>query len=150
VLDGINQYGTTLGELLIAAVMLLTLSFIYYLTKRHRRRLSLFLMYGLVVTALSYLVLAMFSADPLLIAIEVVGSLLFLSFVWLAYQYSFWFLAMGWLLHIAWDMGAHPFGSAPYVPGWYPVVCAAIDLVIGLYLMYLLVRRSRRVGSSAV
>ncbi|NOZ54046.1 MAG: hypothetical protein GXP08_13105 [Gammaproteobacteria bacterium] len=128
----------------LGAGMILACMLVFHLRQKNHNKKYQFLGYALIVTALIYVVLAVFSADLMWISIEVIGCLVFLLLVWLAYQYSFWFVAMGWLIHIVWDMGLSPFESAPYVPGWYPAVCTGFDLVLGLYLAYLLIKHSRQ------
>jgi len=147
VVDRVNEYWSVAWLLSVSAGILLAVLFVYYLHRWHRRRKHALLGYGLIITALIYVVLAAISANALWIVIEVVGSLLFLLLVWMAYQYSFWFLAMGWLIHIVWDIGGHPFSNAPYIPDWYPAMCAGFDLVVGLYIVGMLVSHSRRADS---
>ena len=112
-------------------------------------RLSAVTRYHLLAIALSiasllYVVFALLTFNLMWIAVEVVGLVLFLLFIWMAYQYSFWFIALGWLLHIVWDIGVHPHETAPYVPQWYAWLCVGFDAVMALYLSVLLVRHSEK------
>ena len=99
---------------------------------------------GLSIASLVYVVFALISLNTIWITVEVVGLLLFLMFVWLAYQYSFWFVALGWLLHIVWDVGIHGMETAPYVPQWYAWLCVGFDGIVACYLMLLLIRHSEQ------
>jgi hypothetical protein len=49
-------------------------------------------------------------------------------------------LGVGWAVHIAWDMVLHGSGT-PYVPHFYPELCAGFD---GLFALYLLRRFWRK------
>ena len=99
---------------------------------------------GLSIASFLYVIFALFSLNNIWITMEVVGLLLFLMFIWLAYHYSFWFIALGWLLHIVWDIGVHAHETAPYVPQWYAWLCVGFDAVVAFYLMVLLVRHAEQ------
>ena len=95
---------------------------------------------ALFLAALIYILFALYAFHPLWIIVEVTGLLLFLLFIWMGYRYSFWFLSMGWLLHIVWDVGFHPAEAAPYVPQWYAWLCAGFDVVVALSVAVILLR----------
>ncbi len=40
-----------------------------------------------------------------------------------------------WLMHGGYDLTHEYLFSNPGVPGWYPIFCAAVDLVVGVYLL---------------
>ena len=42
-----------------------------------------------------------------------------------------------WILHAVWDLVHDRFFANPGVPGWYPVFCFSVDIVVGLYLVWL-------------
>jgi hypothetical protein len=46
-----------------------------------------------------------------------------------------------WILHALWDLTHSQFFTNAGVPGWYPVFCFSVDIVIGVYLLWL----SRRI-----
>jgi hypothetical protein len=46
-----------------------------------------------------------------------------------------------WILHALWDLTHSQFFTNAGVPGWYPVWCFSVDVVIGAYLLWL----SRRI-----
>ena len=89
---------------------------------------------GLIVAAVIYLVFSVLTQNILWILIETFGALLFTVFVYLAFKYSYWFLVMGWSIHMVWDGALHAAEVAPYVPQWYPPVCVGFDLVIALFI----------------
>ena len=113
------------------------------------RRFSVAARYHLLALALAiasslYVVFAFLALDKIWIAIEIGGLLLFVLFIWMAYHYSFWFIALGWLLHIVWDIGVHPHETAPYIPQWYSWLCVGFDAAVAFYLMVLLVRHPEK------
>jgi hypothetical protein len=95
---------------------------------------------ALFIAAAIYILFAIYEFHPLWLGIEVVGVLLFALFIWMAYLHSFWFLVMGWLLHVLWDVGFRPVEVAPYVPSWYAWACVGFDVVIAGYTAVLLLR----------
>jgi len=99
---------------------------------------------ALTIASLLYVFFAGLTLDPGWVTVEVVGLLLFLFFIWLGFQYSFWFVVLGWLLHIVWDIGVHPQETAPYVPQWYAWICVGFDAVVAMYMIVLLARHSEQ------
>ena len=49
-----------------------------------------------------------------------------------------------WILHGLYDLTHHRFITNAGVPGWYPVFCFSVDVVIGAYLLWL----SRRISNA--
>lgn len=94
----------------------------------------------LLVAVLIYVLLALFSGNPVFVAIEIIGLLLFLLLIGLGYRYTLWFIVMGWIMHVLWDVGLHPAQTAPYVPQWYAWLCVGFDVVMAFYMGALLVR----------
>ena len=73
-----------------------------------------------------------------LLPIELLGVVVYGGLVLLAWKHHPAWLALGWLLHIFWDMGIHPLEGVNYVPGWYPAACLGFDLLVGVYLLWLI------------
>ena len=94
----------------------------------------------LFIASAIYVVFALTTLNEIWIAVEVVGLLLFLLFIWMAFHYSMWFVVMGWVTHIVWDVGVHPEEIAPYVPYWYAWICVGFDAVVAVYLAFMLTR----------
>jgi hypothetical protein len=65
------------------------------------------------------------------LAIELVGLVLYWILAILGVTRSPWFLVLGIAAHGLWDLGHYH--RSEYVPDWYAVGCAAIDLAMGLY-----------------
>ena len=49
-----------------------------------------------------------------------------------------------WILHGLYDLAHSQFITNPGVPGWYPVFCFSVDVVIGAYVLWL----SRRISDA--
>jgi len=57
-------------------------------------------------------------------------------------EYTLHWLALGWALHICWDVFLHSQNSTPYVPEGYPGLCMGFDIVIAGYILYLIRERA--------
>lgn len=44
-------------------------------------------------------------------------------------------LAMGWAVHVAWDVLLHPAHEAGYAPWWYPALCTGFDFVVAAFVL---------------
>lgn len=128
---------------ILAGVLLAT--GLLYLLKRfnHKTRLSITVA-ALLITALVYVVMALLSHNILFVSIEILGLVLFLFMIGLGYFYSFWFIAMGWLLHVLWDIGLHPDQTAPYVPQWYTWLCVGFDSAMAVYVGVVIISLQRK------
>lgn len=128
------------SSLLIVAGVLCAAGLLYAIKNcNHKTRLVISAL-ALLIAVLVYVLLALRTANPLFIGIELVGLVLFLFLIWLGYRYSFWFIPLGWLLHVLWDIGLYPAQTAPYVPHWYAWLCVGFDVVMALYLIVILAR----------
>lgn len=123
----------TLG--VIAAGLLL-----FYIRKLPLRKKYHLLALCLFLAALVYVTFSLTTLNEVWITVEVVGLLLFLLFIWMAFHYSMWFVVLGWAAHIVWDVGIHPQETAPYVPYWYAWICVGFDAVIAGFIAVCLVR----------
>lgn len=90
---------------------------------------------GLVVTALIYVGLALAGDNRQWLMTELLGVGLFGSLAWLGLRASLWWLALGWVGHVAWDVGLHLDRAQPLVGAWYPLFCIGFDLVVAGYLV---------------
>jgi hypothetical protein len=113
---------------------------LFYIRKLNPKNKRAVFTSGLFLASAIYLVFALTTQDIFWITVESVGLLLFLLFVWMAYHYSMWFVVFGWALHIVWDVGVHPYDTAPYVPYWYAWVCVGFDAVIASAIARKLIR----------
>ncbi|HET6577465.1 MAG TPA: DUF6010 family protein [Gemmatimonadales bacterium] len=87
---------------------------------------------GLVVTALIYVVFALIGrAGARSLALEALGVLLYGSAAWVGFRWSAVLLALGWAMHVVWDVALHLQGAgAGYTPDWYPWGCLSFDLMV--------------------
>ena len=119
---------------MIAVIAGVLLSLVLILLARTRGPAGAIRIYalGLVVTALLYVLLAvMGGASASYLALEGVGVLIFASAAWIGVRGWVKVLALGWVLHVAWDLLLHLQGSASeYTPWWWPWFCLSFDLII--------------------
>ncbi|WP_455206394.1 hypothetical protein [Kaarinaea lacus] len=119
-------------QVLIGVVLAVSLLYaIKQLNQNYKLAISVL---GLLIAVALYVLLAVLTGNPVFIAIEVVGLMLFLFLIWLGYYYSLWFIAVGWLLHVLWDVGLQPAQTAPYIPQWYTWLCVGFDIVMAIYV----------------
>ena len=87
---------------------------------------------GLIVTALIYVVFALVGhASGRSLGLEALGLLLYGGAAWVGFRKSATVLALGWALHVVWDVALHLEGAgAAYTPDWYPWGCVSFDLVV--------------------
>ena len=102
---------------------------------------------ALLVAALIYVGFALRAPGSAMLLLEVAGLIFYSAFAWLAPLRSPWYLAVGWLAHIAWD-GLQPDWVRVFVPAWYPAACAGFDLVVAVWLAVAL-RRGKAAKSAA-
>lgn len=129
-----EDFPLVLTGLQLAGGMLLAVFFLFYLKRFNEKQKLAVSALALLAAASVYVVFALISRNQLLITIESIGFLLFLLLVGLAFKYSFWFVALGWIMHVIWDVGLLPAEPAPHVPSWYAWLCVGFDLVIAFYL----------------
>ena len=57
--------------------------------------------------------------------------LLYGAAAWLGFRVSAAVLALGWAMHVVWDVALHLQGAgAGYTPFWYPWGCVSFDLMV--------------------
>lgn len=96
---------------------------------------------GLLIAALVYVVFALVGKSWDHLPMELGGVLIYGLFVWFSKKYELWWLALGWALHIGWDVFLHSDGATPFVPSWYPRVCLGFDIVIAGYIFWVVWKR---------
>jgi hypothetical protein len=64
-----------------------------------------------------------------------------LVFAFVSVRHSAVVVGAFWILHALWDLTHSQFFTNAGVPGWYPVFCFSVDVVVGAYLLWL----SRRI-----
>ena len=136
----LDEFPSVTVSLQIIAGVLLAFGLLFYIKRFNERTRLTIAALALLIAALVYVLLALVSRNELFITIEIVGLMLFLLLIWLGYQYSFWFITLGWLLHVLWDVSLHPAHTVPYVPQWYAWLCVGFDIVMALYVGVVLVK----------
>lgn len=136
-ISGLSNYQIVIFLLLGIAAACGLLFYIRRLSVTKKYKL---LALGLFIVSAVYVVFSLTTLNEIWITVEVVGLLLFLLFIWMAFHYSMWFVVMGWIAHIVWDVGVHPEEIAPYVPYWYAWICVGFDAVIAIYMAFMLTR----------
>ena len=91
---------------------------------------------GLLIAALIYVGFAVVGQSWTDLPLELFGVILYGIFVFLSKKYTLYWLAIGWVLHVCWDVFYHT--EAAFVPSWYPGVCLGFDIMIALYILWLL------------
>ena len=95
----------------------------------------LMLSLGLLVAALIYFGFALREGEPVWLLVEALGVAAYGGLAWLGLQRSSLWLAAGWALHPAWDIGLHLVGAgAALAPEWYATACISFDLLIAAYI----------------
>jgi hypothetical protein len=67
-----------------------------------------------------------------------------LVFAFVSVRHSAVVVGAFWILHGLYDLTHSQFFTNAGVPGWYPVFCFSVDVVIGAYLLWL----SRRISNA--
>jgi hypothetical protein len=92
---------------------------------------------GLLVAALIYVGFALVWGDAQWLVIELAGVAICGILLVAAVRAGFVLVALGWLLHPAWDLGLHLYGPGEHiVPQWYAVACVAFDLTVAGAIAY--------------
>lgn len=91
---------------------------------------------ALVIAAAIYLGFAFGSLDAAWLLVEAAGLVLFSLAAWLGVIRSAWWLSVGWLTHVAWDLALHGGGAPMFVPAWYPLLCAGFDPVVAAAIVW--------------
>ena len=109
-----------LGGAAAAAVLVVAASFLKTPT-RHK-------VYGvaLIVAALIYVG---FAVGDMFFLQELGGAFIFAAMAVAGMRGYPWALALGWALHVTWDVGFHG-AYSPIAPSWYPLACVGFDLVV--------------------
>ncbi len=109
---------------------------VLFARSRGPRSESVVLAVGLIVTALLYVAFALAGGTSARwSALEVLGVFAFSAFAWLGLRTSPAWLALGWAVHVVWDVGLHLGAGAPaFVPTFFPGFCIGFDLLVAGYL----------------
>ena len=80
------------------------------------------------------------------VMLELAGVVVYGAFAWLGIAKWPRAIALGWLLHVLWDVTLHPRGHPGFVPSWYPPLCLGFDVYVGvaLWVRFRTTRRAAR------
>jgi hypothetical protein len=101
---------------------------------------------GLVVTAFIYVALALPETNRSWLVLETGGLAIFGVLASLGARVSPGWLTLGWVGHVAWDVGLHLDRAESLVDPWYPLFCVGFDLIVAGYLLSLTLPRLRASG----
>ena len=107
--------------------------YIWFASKGHVGRERKAYANGLLIAAAIYLIFALFPFDATWLGIEALGVAAYGICVWLGRRVSFYFVAVGWLLHPLWDVALHLRGPGRHiVPDWYAIACVSFDILLAV------------------
>jgi hypothetical protein len=96
---------------------------------------------GLLTLPSLYAFFALRSGEPTIGIKELAYGIPFLAaglfFAFVRVRQSALIVGAFWILHAVYDLVHDRFIINPGVPGWYPVFCFCVDIVIGGYLLWL-------------
>ena len=92
---------------------------------------------GLWVAAWIYVGFAIVGQAWTALPLEILGLLVYGFFAWYSRKNGVVWLAVGWGLHVLWDVVVHDAGGSHFVPFWYPGVCLGFDIAIMSYLLFM-------------
>ncbi len=125
---------TIIGGILAAGVL-------YLYKSRSNRAMKSFFAGTLTLAALIYVGFALFgivagTATASWLLIELVGFGIYFTFAYCGFRKWAMLLAIGWSLHVVWDLAIHYSASVSFVPPFYPGICLGFDLVFAAYIFY--------------
>ncbi len=128
------DFGNQLIWIIIGAVLAIVWLMIIRRQTKANRNIGI----GLVIAALIYVGFALFGPAPSpWLFIEIIGVVIFAAFAWLGINRAAFWLAAGWAIHIAWDVGLHQIGTGQvFTPAWYPPLCIGFDTAVALGIMF--------------
>lgn len=91
---------------------------------------------ALIIAASIYVGFSLLSQNTTWIFTEILGVIVFSLISFLGLKFSPWLLAMGWLIHPAWDLFIDNHNLNTFVPHWYPIVCMGYDILIAWYIAW--------------
>ena len=116
--------------------LILGTALIYLARHRGVQREQRLLANALIVAAIIYVGFALVWGDSSWLLIELAGVPAYGLFYWLAYRQSFYWLALGWSAHPAWDIFLHLTGPGHDVaPAWYATACISFDFLLAAYIV---------------
>ena len=136
---------TTTGWLLLGA-LLGGLQIGFDRRLRRRGEVRLFAVYLFLAGVIYVAFAALSGAGARWTAVEGAGLVLFTLLAWSGLRRPA-VLALGWLLHAAWDGALHLAIEQPVIGPWLPLLCLPFDLLVAAWLTH--VATGKQPGSAA-
>ncbi len=96
---------------------------------------------GLLTLPGLYASFAWHAGDPAVVGTELIYGIPFIAaglfFAMVSVRHSALAVGAFWILHALYDLTHHQFFTNAGVPVWYPVFCFSVDVVVGVYLLWL-------------
>jgi hypothetical protein len=90
---------------------------------------------------LYYWVFALYAADYQALMNEIIVGVVFIGLAWLAYRLhdlrALLILAIGFISHGVYDIVHSRLFASSVAPTWWPEFCGSIDLLLGMYMLWL-------------
>ena len=102
----------------------------------------------LIVVATYYILFAVMGNSTRAVTMETLVAGAFFVLAVVGFKKSLWLVAAGIAGHGVFDFVHGLFIQNPGMPAWWPGFCGSFDVVAGIFLGVLLVRRARARGSS--
>ena len=96
----------------------------------------------LIVIATYYLLFAVMGSSTPALTIESTAASAFLILAVAGFKKNLWLVVAGLSGHGVFDLFHHAFIQNPGVPVWWPGFCLSFDVLAGIFLAVLLVKRS--------
>ncbi len=122
----------TVSALFVGA--LLGAGFLSFARRRGEDRADYIFAAGLTIAAAIYAAFSMNAGPAQWVLIELGGVAVFAAISIIGYRTSILLLAVGWTIHVGWDVWHSMVESIRFVPEWYPMLCISFDIVVGIYL----------------
>jgi hypothetical protein len=94
----------------------------------------------MIVIALLYCLFAVLGGSVQALTLESAVSVIFIASAVAGFKSTLWFTVAGIVGHGVFDLVHPQLFNNPGVPVWWPGFCGSIDIVLGLYLAWLITR----------
>lgn len=98
----------------------------------------------LIVIAMYYVLFAVMNESTGIIITELIIALVFMTIAMVGARVSLFIIAVGLIAHGVFDIFHNRIITNLSVPAWWPGFCAAVDVVLGLIVLFIAKRRSNK------
>lgn len=96
---------------------------------------------ALIVIASYYVLFAVVGGTNTAIVNETIAAAIFVAVAAVGFRTNLWLVAAGIIGHGVFDIFHHLIIENPGLPPWWPMFCMSIDIVLGVYMALILVRK---------